>query len=191
VTRLALLALLIACGRRHDATPTAAPPQRAAPPAPGVVGRAPGPITIDGEWSEPGWNTHALRGVFLADGGAPARPYSEVRLLADADRLLVALYAADQDITSADAFDLRLGALDLHLAATGAVTPPTAGVRAATDRDGTLDQADDRDEEWVVELAIPRAALPRGPLAIDARRCDVTRDAVRRCGAWTGTVALP
>ena len=58
------------------------------------------------------------------------------------------------------------------------------------DVDETIDDARDEDEEWVVELALPLAALPPGATAIHAARCDTPKDGVRRCGAWEDRLAL-
>jgi hypothetical protein len=142
-------------------------------------------IALDGELDEPAWNSLAVRGVF-ADSGAQARPYSEIRLLRDETHVLVGLYAADEDIRSDDAFDITAGTLVAHLTAGGRATPAT--VRIAVDRDGTLDDSGDDDEEWVVEAALPIAALGPAPVAIAAERCDVTKDRVRRCASWRGTI---
>jgi hypothetical protein len=181
--------------RRHEPPPPSSA-HAAAPTGADRVGRVEGPLTVDGAWREPAWNAHALRAVLLTDPATgapptPARPASELRLLADDATLYVGLYAADQDITSADGFDLTVGALTLRVDPRAAITPAIPGVTAAADTDGTVDDATDRDEEWVLELAIPRAALPPGRLAIDARRCDLARDQVRRCGRWSGAVTLP
>ena len=143
-------------------------------------------IALDGELDEPAWNAAAVRGVFLGDDGGQARPYSEVRILRDETHLFVALYAADQDIRSEDAFDVTVGALHAHLTAAGVATPAT--VRMAVDRDGTLDDAHDEDEEWVVESAMPLDELGPPPLAVTAKRCDVVKTGERRCGQWTGTI---
>ncbi len=158
-----------------------------ADPAPDVLPRARMPIVIDGDWGEPAWNLQALRGVFTANG-AQARPYSEIRLMRDDRDLFVALYAADEDIRSTDAFELALGTRVMTLHPT---TNVIEGVRAGVDLDGTLDKPSDDDEEWVVELAIPLKDFPSGPLAVMARRCDTPKDGVVRCGQWSGTVKLP
>src|SRR5204863_9815163 len=90
-----------------------------------------------------------------------ARPYDKERFLGDDHDLLVGLYAADEDVRSTDAIDVTIGALALRVDPRGRVTPAVPGVRAAVDldEDTSLDQPDDFDEEWVVELAIPLAAL--------------------------------
>ena len=174
---LALLASLWACKDR---------PSKLVPPAPGEIARA-GAMKLDAELDEPAWNATATRGVFLGSDGALARPYSEIRLLADADTLYIALYAADEDIESRDAFTLQLGPLAITASADGKVTAGTAAI----DRDGTLDRPGDDDEEWVIELAVPRAQLGDGPLAITAKRCDTPKDGVPRCGQWSATLSLP
>ena len=65
----------------------------------------------------------------------------------------------------------------------------------AVDRDGTLNQVGDNDEEWVVEMAIPLASLgmaayearDRMPFAI--RRCEVSKGGRGACGGFgTGKV---
>ena len=60
----------------------------------------------------------------------------------------------------------------------------------AVDRDGTLNQVGDNDEEWVVEMAIPLAKLglkkpasgARIPFSI--RRCEIGHDGPHACGSW-------
>src|SRR6185295_2246285 len=101
-------------------------------------------IALDGELDEAAWNLRALRGVFSAQS-AQARPYSEIRLLRDETHLFIALYAADEDIRSDDAFELTAGPFVARLTAAGRATPAT--VRVAVDRDGTLDDPHDDDEE--------------------------------------------
>lgn len=161
---------------------------RAEPAAGETVPHAAGPIVVDGEWSESDWPKRALRHPLLGDDGALARPYSEVRFLCDAQTLFVALYAADEDIRSTDAFELELGGKAMTIDATGHVTPAMPGARAAVDRDGSLDDAHDDDEEWVIELALP---LPHGPqLPARVTRCDTPKDGIQRCGRWHGVLAI-
>lgn len=156
-----------------------------------AVAHATGAIAIDGDWDEPDWQQRAFRGQFVGDDGKLARPSSEVRLLRDDQNLIVALYAADENIETRDAFDFAIGSVSLHVDATGKVTPELAGVVAKTGFDeGTLDNAQDDDEEWVVELAIPLAAVGKGSLAVKASRCDVPKDGRQRCGHYAGTVTL-
>ena len=171
---VALIALAIGC-------------QRSSAP---VVPHTTGPIKIDGEWDEPDWSKTAMRGQFLGDDGQLARPTSEIRLLADGSDLFVGLYAADDDIKSSDAFDVALGDVKLHVTATGALEPPLPGARVAVDRDGTLDDPSNFDEEWLIELAIPRA-LVRSTFGVAASRCDVPKHGTKRCGTWHGSVSLP
>ena len=140
-------------------------------------------IALDGELDEPAWNLISIRGPFT-DGSDRARPYSEIRLLRDETHVFLALYAADGDIRSSDAFDVTAGPVHAHLTAGGTATP--AFVRAAVDRDGTLDNPQDNDEEWVVEAAIPIDELGPPPVQFAAERCDTMASGARRCGSWRG-----
>ena len=146
-------------------------------------------LELDGELGEPDWSNRALRHVLAADG-RQARPYSEASFLHDRDYLYVGLYAADENIQSGEFFDVHIGALSFHANATGTVTPDIEGVKTSIDRDGTLDDASNDDEEWVLELAIPLRATGAAPFPIDVTRCDTPKDKIRRCGSWSGTVAL-
>jgi hypothetical protein len=156
-------------------------------------------LQIDGELGEPDWSQRALRHVFTTVTGEQARPFSEVRMLHDARNLYVGLYAADEDIRSREFFELQIGELRLHALATGTIssavpgTPAVPGITAAIDRDGTLDDPSNDDEEWVLEIVIPLAATnlaPGQPRTARAARCDTPKDGVERCGAWTGTVQI-
>jgi hypothetical protein len=189
-TSLALAVWLAAagCSRAH---------RRAAPRGPATgdaIPHATAPIAIDGEWNEPDWPRIALRGQFRGSDGQLARPTSEVRFLHDDQDLIVALYAADENIQSSDAFDFSVGPLAVHVTATGKVTPDVPGVRAKVGFDeGTLDHPQDWDEEWVVELAIPlaRTGLAKGThAAVRASRCDTPKDNIERCASWSGSLTL-
>jgi hypothetical protein len=178
---LAVLLALAACSSKHREPPK--------PRAADVVPR--GSATIDGDWEEKDWSHTAWRAQFKSGDGQLARPSSEIRLLHDDRDLLVALYAADENIETRDAFDLAAGPVSLHVDVTGKVTPAVPGVRAKAGFDeGTLDDPRDDDEEWVVELAIPLTLVGAPPLAIKASRCDVPKDNVQRCGGWAGGVRL-
>ncbi len=163
MARVALVVLAIAACQRRDA------------------------VTLDGVLDEPMWNRTAVRGVFADAGGAQARPYSEVRAVVTDDAVYLGLYAADEDIRSTDHFDVVLGDVAVTFDASGHASDRR--VRAAVDRDGTLDDDRDHDEEWIVEAAVPRDALAAPPWRLEASRCDVTLARERRCGTWRGTVA--
>lgn len=171
--------------------------QVARPPAPAAptdrIPKLTAPIKLDGEWDEPDWSKTAFRRVFADAKGEQARPFSELRLLHDDHALYVGLYAADEHIQTGEFFELQLGPLALHADSTGKITPATPGVQAAIDRDGTLDNPKDDDEEWVLEIAIPLAATGLGSGAyqpVRAARCDTPKDGIERCGAWSGKLAL-
>ncbi|HTR50046.1 MAG TPA: hypothetical protein VMJ10_05010 [Kofleriaceae bacterium] len=181
----ALLLVIALSSCKHESAPPA--------PANHDIPRATVPIVIDGEWTEPDWSKVSLRGQFLGSDGALARPSSEVRFLHDDKDLFVGLYAADENIQTSDAFELHVGALALRLDATGKVTPDTPGLRVALDRDGSLDDPKNNDEEWLLEVAIPLAATGLTPghfVDVKASRCDVTKDGVNRCGSWSGALEL-
>ena len=176
---LAVLAL-IACGHKPSE-----PPARAVPHVTGA-------IKIDGEWDEPDWSKTSLRGQFLGSDGQLSRPTSEVRFLRGDTTLYVGCYAADDDIRSTDAFDLKLGSLALHVDATGKATPAPPGMKVAVDRDGSLDDPSNFDEEWLLEIAIPITALPdHGATPVSAARCDTPKHSGRLCSAWSGRLVLP
>jgi hypothetical protein len=60
----------------------------------------------------------------------------------------------------------------------------------AVDRDGTLNRVGDNDEEWIVEMAVPLAALgydrvgPGTRIPFGVRRCDVSQKAPPHCGSF-------
>ncbi|HSY41660.1 MAG TPA: hypothetical protein VLA79_19105, partial [Polyangia bacterium] len=62
--------------------------------------------------------------------------------------------------------------------------------RVAVDRDGTLNKIGDNDEEWVIEMAVPLAALgvadahggTRIPFSV--HRCEIGHGSSRGCGGW-------
>jgi hypothetical protein len=65
------------------------------------VPRASGPIALDGDTDDPGWQRDSARtGAFLRADGAAARPHSEARFVWADGYLYVELYAADEDITA-------------------------------------------------------------------------------------------
>ncbi|MGE5185890.1 MAG: hypothetical protein ACM31C_27725, partial [Acidobacteriota bacterium] len=153
-----------------------------------VIPKLDAPIALDGELHEPAWNARALRGTLAGDDGEQARPYSEVRLLHDGTSLLVGLYAADEDIRTTDTWKLAIGPRSFTIDAAGHASAPD--VKTGVDRDGTLDQPSDFDEEWVIEAAVPLASLGAPPLAIEVERCDTPKDGKLRCGRWHARLPL-
>jgi hypothetical protein len=172
-------------------------------PLTGHAGRAPAlvlpqvaqQVHCDGELDEIAWRTPARTGPFLDATGGQAAPYSDARFLRDDRYLYIALYAADEDIRASDEFVIDLGAgrrrSTLHFTAGGSLSPAIAGAKVAVDVDGSVDEPSNDDEEWVVEAAIPLTAVPftrSGTVDVQISRCDVTKDHVKRCGAWKGTI---
>ena len=179
--RIALLCVLVAGCKSHSSPPAERIPTTT------------GELKLDGELGEPDWSTHALRHILAAPDGGQARPFSEASLLHDKDYLYVGLYAADENIQTGEFFDVHIGSLAFHANATGSVTPEIAGVKTSIDRDGTLDDPSNDDEEWVLELAIPLQATGFAPgvgQIVTIQRCDTPKDHIERCGAWSGRVAL-
>lgn len=187
--------LLAAChgapGQAPDATAPDAGVVGDAGVAPAVVPWTTAPVTIDGDWTEGDWNAVATQYIFTDRTGAQARPYSEVRVMRDHATLYLGLYAADEDIHTTDFFQVTLGAVDIRINPRGVVTASAPGIVAASDVDGTVDHAGDYDEEWLIEAAVPLAAIasPEGVVTLAASRCDVTTDGVLRCGAMAATLA--
>jgi len=65
----------------------------------------------------------------------------------------------------------------------------SSGAHVSKEVDGTLNDARDDDEEWVLEVAIPLASLGlRGTkgerVALAVKRCDTTKAGQRACGTW-------
>ncbi len=181
------------------------------------VPRTPSAITIDGETDEAAWVSGPARtGAFLAPSGAPAQPYSEARLLWGNGELYLTLYAADDDIESRatrndgplwmdDSFRVTLSrdGVDyvIEVAPSGIVADAIrrdggaldykwqSGARIARDMDGTLNDPKDNDEEWVIEMAIPLAALGmKGEsgetVTFSLSRCDTPKLSRRVCSSW-------
>jgi hypothetical protein len=176
------------------------------------------PIHIDAElegkkvWEADRGHT----GDLVDDHGQGIVPFTEVKARWGAGQLYLMLYAGDLDIETGDAFHLEIGGGGrthlVEVSALGAVADAICdGERAssrtlaecdqgwrshatvAVDRDGTVGQLGDNDEEWVVEMAIPLAALgldhaaPGTSVSFAARRCDVGAGA-HACGSWRGTL---
>jgi hypothetical protein len=159
-------------------------------------------------------------------GGGEARPYSEGRFLWDDENLYMGLYAADDNIRATvtahdgpvwidDSFTLHFTpeapsspTYAFDISAAGVVTDvkrvagskddPSweSGIKLGVDRDGTLNDTHDDDEEWVIEAAIPLrsmglASKPGTRFLLDISRCDTPkRSKDKRCGAW-GTPKEP
>jgi hypothetical protein len=182
------------------------------------------PLHIDGELKEADWHDDDRTGPFLDATGHAARPFSEAMALVDGDLLVLGLYAADQDIEAHvrdhdgpvwtdDAFVLRFappGAekapFAIDVSATGVIadgrigrggavdTSWESGARAVVDHDGTINDASNEDEEWVVEMTVPLAALGAragSSLKFEVSRCDTPKRARRTCASWGHGAAGP
>ena len=156
-----------------------------------VIPQVAAAIQCDGELDEMAWRAPARTGAFAGADHAIASPYSDARFLRDDRNLYLALYAADENIRSTDHFTVTLGHTTLQFAANGSVEPRIAGLQVAVDRDGSIDDPTNDDEEWVIEAAIPLAALgfrSDGTIPYTITRCDVTKAGENRCGSASGVL---
>jgi hypothetical protein len=143
------------------------------------------PIETDGRLDEAAWHWAVRTGPFVNAGGQPAAPYSDARFVVAPTSIYLALYAADEDIRTTDRFDVEIGERTLHFG------PADAGPDVGIDMDGTLDNPDDLDEEWIIEARVPRTGLPRGDVPVHVRRCDTPKDGIEKCGEARTTLRLP
>ncbi len=226
---LASCTLAPACRRPPAPLPVAVPKPAPAPPAnprpvtqpelPLLAPRTSQPIALDGELSESVWRAATHSGGFSDEKtGLLAVPHSELRLANDGTRILLGLYAADEDIVAAaakpttpttveeDAFEVQIQRpgvdppYQLWIWADGErrqagvdAHAPTASATCAIEMDGTLNKPDDDDEEWVAECMIPFTAIGArvgDTLAITVRRCDTPKIGGKRCGVWHGRAQL-
>lgn len=176
------------------------------------VPHAAAPVVLDGDNDDPGWLATpgpARTGPFASEDGAPARPYSDARILWGDGDLYVLLYAADVDVRShEDAFRLTFscGSHDVSVRvvsafADGTLKDVARGAQGEVDRtwrsgahvsreiDGTIDDPSDTDEEWSLEMAVPLASLgmkgePGESVGFAVERCDAPRTGARACGGW-------
>jgi hypothetical protein len=191
------------------------------------VPHLPGSITLDGDTDDPGWIQPpgpARTGAFVLASGAVARPYSDTRALWGDGHLYLSLYAADEDIRTGtdqpdgplwldDSFRLSFVRGDVEYAIEvspkGVVTDAirrsggafdyswSSGVHLSPELDGTINNSTDRDEEWVIEMAIPFESLGmKGEagesIGFSVKRCDTPKGLPRVCGSWgEATADLP
>jgi hypothetical protein len=158
------------------------------------------PLKMDGELDDALWQEKVARTGQLTDGkGAPGRPYSDARLAWGRGKLILALYAADEDIETSganrDAFHVAIGETAFDVGPTGEAPNAPRGTEIAREHDGTLDDPANDDEEWVTEIAIPLSALglrgERGEaLDFAVSRCDTPKGGLLACGAWRGRIVL-
>lgn len=182
-------AALLAGGLRGPADPPApaAPSRTLVAPD---VGALP---ALDGELDDAAWQAPVARtGAFADARGDEARPYSDARIAWASGDLVLALYAADEDVRtrgpSADAFHVTIGAASFDVTAEGVLRGAPPGTRVGRDLDGTPDDPSDDDEEWVLEIAVPLASIGARAIAgervdVVVSRCDTPKRAPRACGS--------
>jgi hypothetical protein len=155
---------------------------------------------------------------FIDENGHGIVPYTEARLRWSGDELYALLYAGDLDLEATvtqhdgpverdDSFRLSFhgGSEERVVAVSVLGTVADAlctgsgraqrcdaswesGVRVAVDKDGSLNKIGDNDEEWVVEMAIPFAALgvkpaPGTRIPFAVTRCEIGHGPAP-CGGW-------
>ena len=181
-----------------------------------AVPRTSTPIKIDGELDEPPWTGNPAR-----TGAFPGKPYSDARMLWDDTTMYLALYAADEDIETRtttpdgplwldDAFRLTFVVKDTEyrvevspkcIITDGKGRPSSgkmdyawsSGARVACDTDGTINEPDDMDEEWVVEMALPLESMGierDAPFDLSIERCDTPKKEPRSCTSWKRRLVL-
>ncbi len=215
-----MLMLTSAGCHRPAPAPRVPAPARVDAAQPGLqIPRAIRPPVLEQHDDEALWQHAVTTGPWLEPNShAPARPYSQARLLWDERHLYLSLYAADQNIVTSgaqpDRFVVHIQPDGPHapvfaidIAPTGTVTdlrvvdgaPDGAwhsGAQVAMDMDGTLNDANgEDDEEWVAFVALPWRQMGMQPAAgtrvrVQFERCDVPKDGVKRCGQWAQTVVL-
>lgn len=176
----------------------------------------------DPGWTRASARTQAFVGP---DGVSPARPHSEARIVWGDGYLYLGLYAADEDIRAEstehdtlapgdDAFTVTFsdGRMERVIEVSPVGTLKDGARRAGTggqldlaweseahvsiEHDGTPNHPGDKDEEWVIEMAIPLEALgmvgQKGEsVALSLRRCDTLRSGAVSCGTWGEASADP
>jgi hypothetical protein len=154
------------------------------------VPHAKGPVPLRAELDEGPWLQETARtNAFVGVDGAPARPYSDARLVWADGNLYVGLYAADEEIVSTkkdadaplwieDAFHVSftVGDVDgvrstIDVSPLGVITDGRqigaapvdfgwqSGAKVDVEHDGTPNDPSDDDEEWLVAMQVPLASL--------------------------------
>ena len=170
------------------------------------VTRVSKPLKIDGEWNEPVWPPAVHSNTFVDKTCAPARPFADAHFLYNRRFLFIGLHAGDLDIRAKprahdgpvfldDAFQLRLRptgsrvVYEVDVNAAGVVSDAIikddhriqpswdSHARVGVDMDGTLNDENDYDEEWFIEMAIPFDSIGFKPdkgkfIDLYIKRCD-------------------
>jgi len=154
---------------------------------------------------------------FAAKTNEPARPLSEARFMSNATDLYLLLYAADQDIREPQQVlsDVALGSFDhftvqlrrasdpattfiFEIAPDGSLLDArsdgtnidlswTSHAKLGTDADGTPNDAEDEDEEWLIEASLPLRSLgvqTGDTVFVSVERCDTPKGEARACSSW-------
>lgn len=153
------------------------------------------PPKLDGEGEDEVWlKAKPTRAFALADGG-PGRPHAEVRASWDDSALYLLFYSGDEDLEPddlvyADLTGARGEAVHLAVSVNGEVQGPRA-VQAAVDRDGSMSDAGDDDEEWLAEVVVPWEVIGKSDtVSATFRRHDRPKGAAARELVWSGEIRL-
>jgi hypothetical protein len=167
-------------------------------------------------WEGDTGTTHNLKDA----AGRGIVPYTEAKVRWSDGNLYFLLYAGDLDLRGTvrktdgpvendDSFRLEFGSGDdvrvISVSVLGTIADAicsnreggpscdsrwSSHARVAVDRDGTLNQVGDNDEEWVVEMAVPFASLgigragPGTRIPFSIRRCEMGVKGRGPCGSW-------
>jgi len=145
--------------------------------------------TLDGEGAERGWlDANPTPAYAFTDGGV-GRPHTETRATWNGSALYLLFYAGDEDLEGDDFMGAELiggngKTITFKVSPNGRIDGPIE-IQAGVDRDGTVADAGDDDEEWLVEAAIPWSLLGRAD-EVKARfsREDKPKDAAKRTLLW-------
>jgi hypothetical protein len=150
---------------------------------------------IDGEAEDEVWLRAKPTQAFSYTDGGPGRPYAEVRASWDDLALYLLFYNGDEDLEPDDTVSAELTGGNkkttrLVVSVDGRLQGPQE-IQSAIDRDGSVSDAGDDDEEWLVELRIPWDTLGKtDSIGAVFGRHDKPKDAPPRDLVWTGEIHL-
>jgi hypothetical protein len=182
----AVALLLCACTKKKEPEPA---PETACAVETLDATRLTAPLTLDGKFDEEIWHRTPVSKPFKAVTPKEIVTHTEVRALWDEKALYVGWYAADEDIGSKDVLVTLVNGKRFEL------TPSTHTASAVVDSDGSLDDPNDDDEEWLAEQVITWKELglsaPPKELPIDFLRDDQPKNSHLRHQRWNAQCPGP